>query len=359
MVGSTLVPRVARAVAFAPREASARFFGRLGGGIDLQRVQTEPHIRIIVRQPRRLERTKRAGAGGNVSSVPDLFTLGRVNCFINSSRLFVTRSFIAASCLASSRSTAAADLTSASCCASHSRRCAAGARTARFMFHAGERGVEPVIVGLPDRVELMVVAAAAIHRQPQQPGAGGRDDVVHRVRPNDGRGGGVFVPNLIDRPGNEKTRRRFHIRIVRRDLIAGELLEHEAVERLVGIQRANDIIAIGPRIFAQGVDFVSVALAEADHVEPMPPPLFAIMRRGKQPIDEPLVSVGRIVGEKRGDLLGRRRQAQQIVGRAADEGPLVGRLRGVHPLGGQLGKDESVDRIASPRGRNAESFLRR
>ena len=76
-------------------------------------------------------------------------------------------------------------------------------------------------------------------------------------------------------------------------LVAGQLLVHELIERLVGVERANHVVAIleGP-----GADRVlrcaAFAVGVAGHVEPMPGPAFAVVRRREQPIDQFFVGVG-------------------------------------------------------------------
>ena len=69
----------------------------------------------------------------------------------------------------------------------------------------------------------------------------------------------------------------------------------------------------------------AVGLAEAREVEPIVRHALGVGGRGEQAIDEPLVRVGRRVGDERVDLLERRRQARQRQRDAADQGFLVGR----------------------------------
>ena len=84
----------------------------------------------------------------------------------------------------------------------------------------------------------------------------------------------------------------------------------------------------------------------------MPAPLLAVAGRGEQAVDQRLVGVGRRVGDERLDLLGRRRQAGQVVGdaggsaRAFEAGGF-----GPQPLRLEPGEDEGVDRVARPRPR--------
>ena len=92
----------------------------------------------------------------------------------------------------------------------------------------------------------------------------------------------------------------------RKQFIAGQLLGHELVERLVGIERADHIVPILERLGPRQVLVVeALGVGVTGRVEPMAAPAFAIVRRGQQTIDELFVSVGRRVGEICVDL-GRR-----------------------------------------------------
>ena len=90
-----------------------------------------------------------------------------------------------------------------------------------------ERREKPVVVGLRDRVELVVVAAGAADGEAEHGGAGGRGHVVERVvaRPLD------FVGRDLRRKdaGAEKAGRLQGQRVLRRELVAGELPPHELV----------------------------------------------------------------------------------------------------------------------------------
>ena len=100
----------------------------------------------------------------------------------------------------------------------------------------------------------------------------------------------------------------------------------------------------------------ALALAEADDVEPVPRPALAVMGRGEQAVDQPLVGVGVRVGDERLDLLGRRRQAEQVEGEPADQRAAVGlgrRIAGRPPP--SLRQDESVDRLDRRRCRHRSS----
>ncbi len=198
--------------------------------------------------------------------------------------------------------------------------------------------LEPVVILLGDRLELVVVAAGALDRQPQERRA---DDLSRPLEH------GVLVgadlvrvavalaravlavaeemgrDQLIDRFG-----RRARPATAAGQLVAGQLLADDSVERPVGVERADDVIAIavGQRPVGIGAE-VPVGVGVARGIEPVLAPALAVPRAGQQAIDEPLVGVrARVVCERR-DLRGRRRQAGQVETSAGGSG-WRGRHRG-------------------------------
>ena len=113
-------------------------------------------------------------------------------------------------------------------------------------------------------------------------------------------------------------------RIVRPQHVARELLLHEARVRLVLVERADHVIAIGPGIAPRLVLVVAVRFAVVHHIQPVASPALAVARRGEQAVHQLLVGVGRAVGDEGLNLFPRGRQAVQIVGEPADQG---GRIR--------------------------------
>ena len=209
-----------------------------------------------------------------------------------------------------------------------------------------EERLEPVIVLLKDRVELVVVAAGTADAQPEEDLAGDVGDVVEDVGPLPAH---VALVVLVG-PQPEKAGGDLELGVVRIELVAGELLGEEAVVGLVGVERADDVVAVAPGVGANGILAIAVRLGIADQVEPVPRPSLAVPRRGQQAVDQALVGIGRIVGEERVDFLGGRGQPGQVEGRAADQGRLVGLGGGGQAVLEERLEDESVDRVALPVG---------
>ena len=98
----------------------------------------------------------------------------------------------------------------------------------------------------------------------------------------------------------------------------------ELVERPVARERVDDPIAVRPEQPVVMIVEKAVRLAEAREVEPIAGHVLGIRARGEQAVDEPLVRVGRRVGDERVDLVERRRQARQRQRDAIDQCFFVG-----------------------------------
>ena len=126
-------------------------------------------------------------------------------------------------------------------------------------------------------------------------------------------------------------------------LIAGQLLENKLRIGQVIVERANDPIAIGPGIGPRGVGFVAVALAKANHVEPMPGPTLAIARRGQQTIDQPLVGVAGTYRSRRLRSPAAKAASRASQSRAANERGAIGFSGWLQALLFEPGQHERID----------------
>ncbi len=73
--------------------------------------------------------------------------------------------------------------------------------------------------------------------------------------------------------------------------VAGELLDREPVERLVGVECADHVVAEEVEVDVI-VAVVAGGVGEPDQVEPEDRHPLAEVGRGQQPVDQPLVGVG-------------------------------------------------------------------
>ena len=174
------------------------------------------------------------------------------------------------------------------------------------LLAALEHVKQAVVVLRGDRLELVVVAAGAGDREPEHAAADRVDRVVERV---------VVDLHILPPADRQESKPAERLRVGGGvELIGGDLLLNEAVERLVCIERLHDIVTVGPgirhRVFVAAVGAAVVGIA--GHVEPVPPPSLAIPRIGQQPVEQPLKGLRRRIGGEGLDLGERRRHADQI-----------------------------------------------
>ena len=170
--------------------------------------------------------------------------------------------------------------------------------------HAGER----VVVLRRDRVVLVVVAAGAADRQPEEAARHHVDAIVPLVRARDFDGAVVVEPGSEPEEPERGQRARPRRRVA--EQIAGQLRADELVVRQVVVERLDDPVAIQIRVRVRvvaalvGIERAVVVLAVARDVEPQPAPRLAVVRRRQQPIDDLCERVRRVVLLEGVDLLG-------------------------------------------------------
>jgi hypothetical protein len=208
-----------------------------------------------------------------------------------------------------------------------------------------EEGSEPVIVGLCDRVILVVVTTGTGDRQAQEC-LGRVLDVI--VEPPD-------AAELVPIPGEESRRTERGI-VVGSGLVGGQHQDDHPVIAEVAVQGLDDPVPPMPDERATLADLGGepVPVAVAPDVHPVPAPPFAVLRAGEQTIDGLLISVLGGVGEEGSQRLARRDQPGQVERDAAKEFRLVcpRSRRQADPT--MLRAQEGVDRIHA-RGRTGNA----
>ena len=234
--------------------------------------------------------------------------------------------------------------------------------------HRGERArqhrAKAVIIPLRDGVVFVAVAAGAMECQPEHRGAEHLDLVGHdlmavageihrrihrRVHAAAQEAGGHEVVGQLGRDDGGVA--------VIGQLVSGELFGEETIERLVVVQRADDVIAVAPeflpnRIFIHG----TLGIRVTGGVEPSLAPVLSVTRRGEQFVHEPFVGVRPAVEKKRRDLGGRWRKAGDGEIGAANERarrgfrgegqPLLFELRQQEGVRGRAGRRRSRRKFA-------------
>ena len=174
-------------------------------------------------------------------------------------------------------------------------------------FRGGVEKREKLIVFLlRDRIELVIMALRALHRQAE-------NRRRHRVHLVQRVGDAVF---LLDRAalvgvhavaqetgGRDLPRRGF------RNEIAGDLFAHELVVGLVFRERVDHPVAPAPHV-AVVVDGIPVRVRVTRAVQPWQRETLGEMRRLHQAVDQPLPAVRRFVCQIGLDVLRGRRQSR-------------------------------------------------
>ena len=210
-----------------------------------------------------------------------------------------------------------------------------------------EETAEGVVVALQDRVELVVMAARALHAGAEEDVAGGVGHVVEDVLPLAAR---VAVVVFVD-PMAEVAERREGLRVAGEQLIARDLLMHEAVVGLVVVVGLDDVVAVTPGRGAEVVDAEAIAVRVAHQVEPGAGHALAVGRGGEEAVDQLLVSPGVFVLQEGVHRFGRRREAGGVEGDASDQDGAVGFAGGSQALLREARLDEAVNGVGGRAGR--------
>ena len=202
-------------------------------------------------------------------------------------------------------------------------------------------------------IQLVVVALRA--------GNGGGDKpLAHRVNNvggcllRDALGIGIVpVPPLAEphrhgaKDGFVQTGARIHAR--RADKVTRNLLEHELLEGHVGVERADQVVAIHPGVLRRGIPLVAVGVGVMHHVHPMPCPTLAEVRAVEQRLHQLVVSARR---GARGETLHVLRlgwQSRECKTQPAGERAAIGFAGGLQTFGFKGGEDEIVHLVPWPR----------
>ena len=187
----------------------------------------------------------------------------------------------------------------------------------------------------------MIVAASTVDRQPQEGLACGGHNVVKPVVAELRPVGRFVIPHAepVVAGGDQSVVGRVG------EFVAGDLFDRELVERLVGIERADQIVAVAPGMGLGTIAFKAVGFGIAHQIEPVAGPLLAVMGRGEQAVDHLLKRLWRRIGEKVFQFGLRGGEAGEIVGGPPQQRGFVGRQGNRQAAAGQPSTNESVDRM--------------
>lgn len=207
------------------------------------------------------------------------------------------------------------------------------------------------MIGLRERVVFVVVALAATQRLAEERGTRRVGEVGHQLVAVLGVLLKDLARTVIGAESQEAGREEgVHFGFVRRTLRVGQqlvsrqLLDDKLIERFVGVERANHVIAEPPHRRAKLIPLEAVRVGVPHHIEPPPRLTDSILGVSEQAINQPLEGIRRGIAFKLSDLVGSRRQPDQIERHAPQERPTIGLRRGNKVVRNQAGDDEGIHR---------------
>ena len=173
--------------------------------------------------------------------------------------------------------------------------------------------VQRVVFGRRQRVELVVVATGAGHREALGAAHDHVDAVVDDVR-----------RAVQEATAERQEAERGEVAVILRvfgDLVGGDLQAQELVVGQVLVESVYDPVAIsvGVRVTTFFQEDVTLRVGVAGDVEPVAGPAFAEGRRGEEPIDQFLGGLRVLVVDVGGDLIGGRIKAPEGERQATDD----------------------------------------
>ena len=208
--------------------------------------------------------------------------------------------------------------------------------------HGGREGRNQAVV-IPRRngIELVVMTPGTADGQPQERGARRGRHVVQGVvaDPFHFIGGDLRGKNTCAQEAGGHQRPR----IVRSELVAGQLPADELGIGLIGVEGVNNVIAIRPGVWSVVVVFEPAALGETRRVQPVPRPALAIVRTGQQTIDGPGEGFRRRILLQGGQFFRRGRKSGQRKRGAPQQGARRSAGRELQLMSLQLLRNKAVD----------------
>ena len=155
-------------------------------------------------------------------------------------------------------------------------------------FAAGEERLKAIIVTDRNRIEFVRMALCAFHGDPEERFRGGIHDVDQNVVTLN-----LFVELVAAVASRGEKAGGDDVLVLKRQFVAGDLFQQETIERLVGLETADDVIAVPPGMRPVAIVLVPVAFTKPRDVQPVTAPTLAVLRRCQKAFD---VRVGGFVG---------------------------------------------------------------
>lgn len=213
---------------------------------------------------------------------------------------------------------------------------------------AGEEGLQAVVVAVFDGIVLVIVALGATGGEAEEDAADGAGDVVQEVLAELLFGVGVGLPGgeAEEALGDEAI--GWGGSLFAAVFVAGDVFLDEEIVRLVGIEGANDVVAIAPGGGAFAVNGKAVGFGIANEIEPMAAPAFAVAGVGEEFIDLLFVGEGIGIVEEGPGFFGGGREADEAEVETTEECAAAGFGGRCEVLFFEFGEDEIVDGVPGP-----------
>ena len=199
---------------------------------------------------------------------------------------------------------------------------------ARAHEDAGER----VVVALGDGIELVIMALRTGNRGAEEALADSVDDVRDGLLRDAFSSRIITMPALAEAQGHGaeeafvQATARVH---ARREEVPGELFKDELFERHVGVEGADEVVAVAPGVLRRRVPLVAVGVRVMHDIHPVPRPALAEVRAGEECVHERLKRARRLVRRKLLHVLRLGRQTGEGEAQAAGQGACVRFWRGL------------------------------
>ena len=146
----------------------------------------------------------------------------------------------------------------------------------------GEHGLKGVVILRRNGVELMIVTAGALQGMGEEGLAYAIAHVVKEALSGDLR---HLHPRQFPWAHAQETRRDDHLRVVRLDFVARDLLADELIVALIRIEGTHHVVAITPGVAALVVIGEPGGIGVAGDVQPVLGHALSVVRGRQQPVD--------------------------------------------------------------------------
>ena len=186
------------------------------------------------------------------------------------------------------------------------------------MLNTGEDRLQSIVISLTDGIEFVVVAAGTTGGKSQKGRPGRIDHVVQFVHPLLKTELRVLPFYLIIGACHQKAGGD-----IRSQCVSCDLLAHKLVVRLVVVKRADDPVAVLPRVGTLAVHFIPVCFSKTNKVQPVTAPTLTVVWTGEHLFHQSWPCCCAVVVDEGIHLLGAGRKPQHHEKQSTNQGPTI------------------------------------